>query len=388
MGPGEANAVELDKTIVFGKEDGTSPVEGDDASKLAAETFRLERERAAANDAIARLQALQQDAQKRVEELTAGGSGDGGSGSAPLPEAPVSPSRAAAAPTLKTIAEETEDDFSRRLSAGTAASDLDKTIISTQEVVPSSREEIAAQARVTAAVAAPPEGLPTREDLPTQMELDQPEAKSPSARESSIPQPPPKQATEVSAQEEMRLQEALAMLKRDNQQLSQDISKAKHEDMMRREELEGALDETKRMIKDHLDQTQMTRGSEEITLAKLRHAAALAKQRATTSKAKLQTLEKTCNDLKAEVLQAEKDSTMQAEDAERQLADKLASDLSKARAKLAGLTQRLADVREAAAAQQTDAAHMRRAQDEREAVFRHKLEELRRIVQEAGSQMR
>jgi len=343
----------MDKTILLGQ---VEPP----AAAMQPDAERWEQERAAATDAIARLKALQEDAEKRVEELTAIGA-----------RRPVSPRQAP--PSLRPIEEEREDDVSRRNSMESKAVDeLDKTIVAEMDLT----QAVADPAQLLVA------DLPTRTQLPTQPTLPDAEEAGVAARDQGST------GGSSESQEEVKLREALAQLKRDNQQLSQELSKAKHEAMMQAIPIEGALDETKRMIQDHLDETQKSRGVDEHAVTKLRQAAALARQRMANTKAKLQTLERTCGELKTEVFQAETDSASKAEDAERSHADRLASDLSAARARLAGLQQRLADAREAAATAQAEAIHTRQLQDERESVFRHKLEELHRLLWHAGTELR
>jgi len=186
--------------------------------------------------------------------------------------------------------------------------------------------------------------------------------------------------------EKSELTEAYAEAKSRCQNLAREVAKAQHDTAFQNQSLQGALDETRRMMNDHLDQTQS--GVQDASFTYLVTALAEAKNQADDKTKAARAAQQQCDAAKAELQQEESMSATMLEDTtvteDRRRAAGLAQELEAARH--AHDTGRLRADEEVARAVRAEAQvlEVERAAKEKEAVLRKRLSELWDNVRLAG----
>lgn len=178
------------------------------------------------------------------------------------------------------------------------------------------------------------------------------------------------------------LEDELAATRLDCQRLSQEVANIQNENSFRRQGLQGALDETRRMMVDHLEKTQAVPVDPGLDI--LANALAEAKRVAAEQEASATLLEAQCRRLNAEVQEAEdkaaKDAQLKSDDQERRITE-LTSELQSAETSLKE-TNLLADGK-LSEVTRNDAktVEFEKAMKQKEAFLRKKLVELWRSIQ-------
>lgn len=178
---------------------------------------------------------------------------------------------------------------------------------------------------------------------------------------------------------ENELADALAASKQQCQNLLKDLANVKSNTLMRRNSFQGALDETRRMLTDHLDQTQ--RHVEETqqgvsSIAILVAAFAEAKAAAAHSAAQTQRLEAEQDALEIDVRHAEEARSAEKERVGRQHVAAIEDELAAARQLLEVANQHAAEAGDAAQRVEASVGEAERNAQGQHAILHSKLEEL------------
>jgi len=184
---------------------------------------------------------------------------------------------------------------------------------------------------------------------------------------------------------ESDLADSLAASKLQCQYLSQDLANARRHALMQTQSIQGALEETKRMLSDHLDQTrhhmdQTQHSPNDSSLAVLMSAISEAKSRADSSAAARQSLERERDALQEDVRQTEAAVAAEKEKAGRERATRIEEELNAARRALEASTRRVGLATDDARRAEASVLDAQREAKEREALLRSKLEELWRML--------
>lgn len=190
-------------------------------------------------------------------------------------------------------------------------------------------------------------------------------------------------------QEADRLSDMLAASRQRYQHLSSDLSTAKRQAMLQVQSLQGAVDETRRMKEDHLDETRrhLDTTAKESPLASLLAGLVEAKAKSTASREQREQLDVEADDLQRNIQQVQSkldDAQASSERAERA---KLESELRTSRMELAELQRRNQQEEEAIRAATAATEQARKASQTSEQTLRSKLQELRQALQMEASKL-
>lgn len=173
------------------------------------------------------------------------------------------------------------------------------------------------------------------------------------------------------------LEDELAQSRRDVQRLSQLVANSKSETAFKRQNLQGALDETRGMLQDHLDRTQAA--PPDSGLEVLVQALADAKSRAVEQQTLVARLELESNSLQAELHQIEavaSDASRQAPTDQQHQHTELTLEARAMEQQLRAATRRADDKAVEAVRAEAKVIEEEKLAKQREAVLRRKLVEL------------
>lgn len=185
--------------------------------------------------------------------------------------------------------------------------------------------------------------------------------------------------------EEGDLADELAASRLQAQHLAQDLANARRHALMQTQSIQGALEETRRMITDHMDQTRhqaekTLRSPNDSGLAVLMSSLSEARTRADSSVASMRTLARERDALEEDVRQTEEAVKAEREKAGRDRAARIEEELNAARHALDAGSRRVGVAAEEARRAEDVAAETERNAHDQEALFRSKLEELWRML--------
>lgn len=181
------------------------------------------------------------------------------------------------------------------------------------------------------------------------------------------------------------LEDQLAASRLKCQYLSQDLANARRHSLMQTQSIQGALEETKRMITDHLDQTRShidktQRSPNDSSLAVLMSALSEARTRADSGLAATRGLERERGALEQDVRQTEAAVAEEKERAGRDRAASVEEELHAARQALDASSRRVGAAVEDERRADAAVAEVERNASDQEAIVRSKLEELWRML--------
>lgn len=192
-------------------------------------------------------------------------------------------------------------------------------------------------------------------------------------------------------QETDRLADLLAATRQRYQQVSSDLSTAKRQATLQVQSLQGAVDETKRMKKDHLEETQrhldITINIQESPLVSLHDAMVEAKAKAKESRERREQMDAEADDVQRNIQQVQSkldDAQASFERAERA---KLESELRTSHMELAELQRRNEQEDEAIRSVRAATEEARRNAATAEQRLRGKLQELRQALRMEASKL-
>eukprot|EP00931_Biecheleriopsis_adriatica_P051403 TRINITY_DN29809_c0_g1_i1.p1 TRINITY_DN29809_c0_g1~~TRINITY_DN29809_c0_g1_i1.p1 ORF type:complete len:462 (-),score=155.72 TRINITY_DN29809_c0_g1_i1:193-1578(-) len=186
------------------------------------------------------------------------------------------------------------------------------------------------------------------------------------------------QALGGAREESNKLAEALMTSTQRQQQLSQDASNAKRDAILKKQSLEGALDETRRILKDHISETQRhTVNIHDTPIVALVASLAEAKETAEMARVRRQRLEQEADSVQVELEEVtgvvERE---QAALAESEKCDGLTKELEAARGDLDDARRRVQEQQQVLQRSDASVEDAARAARLAEQVLRGKLEEL------------
>lgn len=190
------------------------------------------------------------------------------------------------------------------------------------------------------------------------------------------------------AEEEEKLEDAVAATKCEAQLLGQDVAAAKRETFLQTNGIQGALDETRRMLQDHQDQAQSQRSVDQASLKALQDSFAELQAATNRNWDVVKMLEKNTNVLKTQMIEADREVTTAKEDAaERLQAARLTEEVAVARQALEAVSAEVSTLHTLASTAEAELKSAKRMYDEKEGVLRGKLEDLWSMLRQQVAMM-